>query len=163
MLPLGALRASDDTTWCVYARRLAWPSVVASVHNPVIRHFYVRLLAAGKSKKTALVACTRKILTILNAMLRKDGVIVNGDPLNRIAWKAVARGGGWYTKQFEGTGGGGTLEFTWSELPPGLGVELALGVERSTRAFQEKVGPFPSRQLAFRSGVTSHDSSFGRK
>jgi uncharacterized protein (DUF58 family) len=66
-----------------------------------------------------------------------------GDPLNRIAWKAVARGAGWYTKQFEGTGGGGTLEFTWSELPPGLGVELRLSrlsawilaAEREARAF----------------------------
>ena len=37
-----------------------------------------------------------------------------------------------------------------------LGVELALGVERSTRAFQEEIGPFPSRQLAFWSGVSSH-------
>src|SRR5262249_7196806 len=37
-----------------------------------------------------------------------------------------------------------------------LGVQLALGVERSTRAFQEKVSAFPSRQLAFGSGVTSH-------
>jgi len=38
----------------------------------------------------------------------------------------------------------------------GLGVQLALGVERSTRAFQEKVGAFPSRQLAFGSDVSSH-------
>src|SRR6185503_1605087 len=37
-----------------------------------------------------------------------------------------------------------------------LGVELALGVERSTRAFQEKVGAFPSRQLTFGSEVSSH-------
>jgi uncharacterized protein (DUF58 family) len=66
-----------------------------------------------------------------------------GDPLNRIAWKAVARGAGWYTKQFEGSGGGGTLEFQWSELPPGLGVEARLSrlsawilvAEREARAF----------------------------
>ena len=31
----------------------------------------MRLLAAGKAKKVALVACLRKLLTILNAMLRK--------------------------------------------------------------------------------------------
>ena len=30
-----------------------------------------------------------------------------GDPLQRVAWKAVARGAGWHTKQFEGGGGGG--------------------------------------------------------
>lgn len=41
-------------------------------HNAVIRAFYQRLLAHGKPKKVALVACMRKLLTILNAMLR-DG------------------------------------------------------------------------------------------
>ena len=38
-------------------------------HNPVIRAFYQRLLAAGKPKKVALTACMRKLLVILNAML----------------------------------------------------------------------------------------------
>jgi transposase len=38
--------------------------------NPVIRPFYQRLLASGKAKKTALTACMRKLLTILNAMIR---------------------------------------------------------------------------------------------
>ncbi len=38
--------------------------------NPMIRHFYDRLLAAGKAKKVALVACMHKLLTILNAMLK---------------------------------------------------------------------------------------------
>jgi transposase len=38
--------------------------------NPVIRLFYNRLLAAGKAKKVALVACMHKLLTILNAMLK---------------------------------------------------------------------------------------------
>ena len=38
--------------------------------NPVIRAFHQRLIAAGKPKKVALVACMRKLLTILNAMLR---------------------------------------------------------------------------------------------
>jgi len=38
--------------------------------NPVIREFYERLLQAGKLKKVALVACMRKLLTILNAMLK---------------------------------------------------------------------------------------------
>ena len=32
----------------------------------------MRLLAAGKTKKVALVACMRKLLTILNAMIRKN-------------------------------------------------------------------------------------------
>jgi transposase len=41
----------------------------ATRYNPVIKEFYQRLLAAGKAPKVALVACMRKFLTILNAML----------------------------------------------------------------------------------------------
>jgi transposase len=44
-------------------------ALVATQHNPVLRAFYHRLLAAGKPKKLALVACMRKLLTILNAMV----------------------------------------------------------------------------------------------
>ena len=42
----------------------------ATRFNPVIRRFYERLLAAGKEKKVALTACMRKLLTILNALIR---------------------------------------------------------------------------------------------
>jgi transposase len=45
-------------------------TLVATRHNPVIRSFYGRLLAAGKPKKLALTACMHKLLTILNALLR---------------------------------------------------------------------------------------------
>lgn len=45
-------------------------ALIASRHNPTIRAFYARLLAAGKPKKVALVACMRKLLTILNAVMR---------------------------------------------------------------------------------------------
>jgi transposase len=45
-------------------------TLVASRHNPTIRTFYERLCAAGKPKKLALTACMRKLLTILNAMVR---------------------------------------------------------------------------------------------
>jgi transposase len=45
-------------------------TLVAIRHNPVIRVFHSRLIAAGKPKKVAIVACMRKLLTILNAMLR---------------------------------------------------------------------------------------------
>ena len=41
-------------------------------YNPTIRAFYARLLATGKPKKVALVACMRKLLTILNAMMRSE-------------------------------------------------------------------------------------------
>lgn len=42
----------------------------ASRHNRMIKVFYDRLVAAGKPKKVALVACMRKLLTILNAMVK---------------------------------------------------------------------------------------------
>ena len=45
-------------------------ALVAARFNPVIRAFYQRLQAAGKPKKVALTACMRKLLTILNAMMR---------------------------------------------------------------------------------------------
>lgn len=45
-------------------------ALVASRRNPVIRDFYIRLRAAGKAPKVALTACMRKLLTILNAMLK---------------------------------------------------------------------------------------------
>ena len=51
-------------------RVLYMATLSASRHNPVIRDFYQRLLAAGKPKKVALTACMRKLLTILNAMMR---------------------------------------------------------------------------------------------
>lgn len=45
-------------------------ALVATRRNAVIRTFYLRLVAAGKPKKLALVACMRKLLTILNVMVR---------------------------------------------------------------------------------------------
>ena len=46
-------------------------ALIASRHNPIIRAFYERLVASGKPKKVALVACMRKLLTILNAVMRE--------------------------------------------------------------------------------------------
>lgn len=46
-------------------------AIVAARFNPVIRSSYQRLCAAGKAKKVALVACMRKLLTIINAMLKQ--------------------------------------------------------------------------------------------
>jgi len=45
-------------------------ALVATRCNPAVKVFYERLLAAGKPKKVALVACMRKLLVILNAILR---------------------------------------------------------------------------------------------
>ena len=49
-------------------------TVVATRCNPTIRAYYHRLLAAGKPKKLALVACVHKLLTILNAITRHASV-----------------------------------------------------------------------------------------
>jgi len=47
-------------------------ALVATRYNPVIRAFYHRLRAAGKPAKVALTACMRKLLVILNAMVRTN-------------------------------------------------------------------------------------------
>lgn len=49
---------------------LSMAAVVAARCNPVIRAFFQRVLAAGKAKKVALTAWMRKLLTILNAMMK---------------------------------------------------------------------------------------------
>jgi uncharacterized protein (DUF58 family) len=49
-----------------------------------------------------------------------------GDPPQRVAWKAVARGAGWYTKEFDGAGGGGPVMLAWGAIPPALAVEARL-------------------------------------
>jgi transposase len=45
-------------------------AIVAAKHNPLVRATYERLVAAGKAKKVALVACMRKLIVMLNAILR---------------------------------------------------------------------------------------------
>lgn len=54
-------------------------ALVASRRNAVIRAFYQRLREAGKAPKLALVACMRKLLTILNAMIK-----------HRTSWSEIA-------------------------------------------------------------------------
>jgi transposase len=53
-------------------RVLYMATLVATRYNPHIKAFYVRLLAKGKPKKLALVAAMRKLLTILNTLIKKD-------------------------------------------------------------------------------------------
>jgi transposase len=77
-----APRARDSGT--LRGKRVVWggrapvraalymAALVARRYNPVIRVFYERLRAAGKAPKVALVACMRKLLTILNAMVRSN-------------------------------------------------------------------------------------------
>ncbi len=59
-------RASVCSLWLYMA------TLVATRHNPLIRNFYERLLDKGKLKEFVLVACMRKLLVILNAMLRDN-------------------------------------------------------------------------------------------
>lgn len=59
--------------WGVRAsvRHMLYLATLAAVrYNPILKAFYTRLREAGKVAKVALVACLRKLLTILNAMLR---------------------------------------------------------------------------------------------
>ena len=53
-------------------RVLYMATLVATRFNPRIKAFYIRLLAKGKPKKLALVAAMRKLLTILNTLIKKD-------------------------------------------------------------------------------------------
>jgi len=56
-----------------HLRAVLYMATLSAAHrNPVIRAFYQRLLGAGKPKKLALIACMRKLLTILNAMVRDN-------------------------------------------------------------------------------------------
>jgi transposase len=62
-----------------HVRRVLYMAALAATrHNPVIRKFYCRLVAHGKEKKVALVACMRKLLTIVNHMVR-----------NRALWRTT--------------------------------------------------------------------------
>jgi transposase len=52
--------------------KLFMPTLVAIRHNAVIRDYYQRLVGAGKAKMTAVVAAMRKLLGILNTMIKKN-------------------------------------------------------------------------------------------
>ena len=52
--------------------RLFMPTLVAIRYNPKLKAFYQRLLANGKPKMTAIVAVMRKLLVILNTMIKNN-------------------------------------------------------------------------------------------
>ncbi len=65
--------AGRRTVWGGRAKvrtALYMAALVASRHNPVIKEFYIRLCEAGKPKKVALTACMRKLLLIVNSMIK---------------------------------------------------------------------------------------------
>jgi transposase len=53
-------------------RILYMATISASRFNPLIKEFYDKLLEKGKLKKVALIACSRKLITILNSMVRNN-------------------------------------------------------------------------------------------
>lgn len=55
---------------CSVRKVMFMGAMVAKRHNPVLRAFYDRLIAAGRPKMVALIAVARKLLTILNAIVR---------------------------------------------------------------------------------------------
>ena len=57
---------------CEIRTLLYMPTLVAIQHNPVIRDFYNHLIKNGKNKMVAVVACMRKILVILNSMVKNN-------------------------------------------------------------------------------------------
>ncbi len=80
----GTLRGKR-TVWGGRAKLRAVLYMAALVgvrRNPVMATFYERLLKAGKVKKVALVACMRKLLTILNAMMRTM-TVWNPEPIKQ--------------------------------------------------------------------------------
>ena len=70
-------------------RVLFMGALVGTRYNPVIKAFYERLRAAGKPAKVALTACMRKLLTILNAMMR-DGASWHHNPAPQAQGGAMA-------------------------------------------------------------------------
>lgn len=80
-----------------------------------------------------------------------------GDAPQRVAWKAVARGAGWFTKEFDGAGGGGPVALSWDALPRSLPVEAklsrltawVLAAERAARPFSLAL---PGTRLPARQG-----------
>lgn len=56
-----------------YIRSLLYmAALVGTKYNPILRSFYQRLIQAGKAKKLALTACMRKLLIIINTMVKND-------------------------------------------------------------------------------------------
>jgi uncharacterized protein (DUF58 family) len=136
--PLGRVTLSSDYPMGLWR---GW----AYVHFPLSGIVYPAVeigappLPSGQSGRDALAPGRRSEDADL-AGLRE---FQRGDPPQRVAWKAVARGAGWFTKEFDGVGGGGPVELDWNALPTALGNEARLSrltawvmaAERTARPF----------------------------
>jgi uncharacterized protein (DUF58 family) len=145
-LPLGRVTLASDFPLGLWR---GW----AYVHFPLTASVYPAPEASPPALPTGRQGSeARRAAQPSDAELAGLRDYVNGDPPNRVAWKAVARGAGWYTKQFEGAGGSGALELDWADLPPALDVEVRLSrftawilaAEREARAFSMRL---PGKEL----------------
>ena len=82
----GTLRGKR-TVWGIRANLrtvLYMASLIGIKRNPVLVYVYQRLLSTGKAKKLALIACMRKLFTILNAMVRSNTIWQSNSIINNI-------------------------------------------------------------------------------
>lgn len=137
VVPLGRVTLSSDFPLGLWR---GW----AYVHFPLTGYVYpAPEMAAPALPTQADGVDPRRSARAADAELGGVRDYERGDPHNRIAWKAVARGAGWYTKQFESGVGGGDIDLQWNDLPPSLDPEArlsrlaawVLAAERETRAF----------------------------
>lgn len=63
-------------------RVLYMATIVAIRHNETIKRFYQRLKAKGKESKVAIVACMRKLLTIVNLLIKNNEVWKNAESVS---------------------------------------------------------------------------------
>ena len=63
-------------------RFLYMATIVAIRHNETIKSFYQRLKAKGKESKVAIVACMRKLLTIVNLLIKNNEVWKNAESVS---------------------------------------------------------------------------------
>ncbi len=102
-------------------------ALVASRRNPRIKAFYDRLVAAGKPKKVALVACMRKILVALNAMLRHGEFWRTEEPaaadpaIPEIGQSSADRAPSGITPDADSAVPGGDDQHSVEDLPSGSG------------------------------------------
>jgi uncharacterized protein (DUF58 family) len=166
-LPLGRVTLSTDFPLGIWR---AW----AYVHFPLEGTVYpTPELAAPPFPPGAHGSLANRAVRHLEVELAGLREYQRGDAHNRIAWKAVARGAGWYSKEFEGSSGGGSLELTWDSLPAGLDVETrlsrltawVLAAEREARAFGLRIPGTdlpPERSSRHRRDALSALAHFGR-
>jgi len=140
-LPLGRVSVSSDFPLGLWR---AW----AYVHFPLTASVYPAPEASPPPLPPGHTGSdARRSARSAEAELAGLREYQRGDPQHRIAWKAVARGAGWFTKQFEGAGGSGAIDLEWADLPGNLDVETRLSrftawilaAEREARSFALRI------------------------